>query len=838
LWCYITDKGVQCMKRILFGLTLILILTRISVFAIDPQISITYASSETQYVMDRDNAYFELRMLYCPAGTYTVEYSIDAFENSYKEKFVVDSINNTVKRVYLDKLPNAKHNLSVRLIKDDVVMFTGGKTIGIMNYYTSRYLEDYSLFGVAVEYNTSDDATGSHNLTTNLLSKCGVQHMRGGPYPSWSRIEKQKGFYDYTKIKQWGLGNLFNKDNLSFVALGGFSNGLYSSASMRLESREKIEAHTKYLISHIDEFGSRIRFVEPWNEPDLKQYYKGDNYGIEYSNAAINSAVGVKEKYPDMPVTIGGVSGGGNKYLRKVLNDETYPYIDGITFHPYYSSITNFDDGKFQNFLNSYTIAADNQGGWLDSYITEMGWHLGTYTEEKVAEFVPKLFITGDKNGYDGVYWYHFRPADPKAGKLALVSIEGVPHMGYYSFAQYGNRINGSFYIGNMKLGDNLIGHLYVRDLKPLLVIWATDEKGAEYSFGDEKISLFNQYGDPINYDGRIDVGQSVIYVEGLSKNWIYKAATEQLTAFYDEFIKKWDNKCDTSEMQNIRERICLYPDTLVGAKELFDAHYALGDKLIEQYKNGRIESEKNLALMLWQLNIQGKKLGDYYASKVSKTTMTVKTASVYSLEKAVQQKKGEYKNGALRFTDKILRYAKLYSESAKDISEREENPAKYGLVSKYNLLSEKVYRWGKMFIELETVETNKNILTYANPSTLECFPLDTKTVNFTVENRRGVDVEGIVTVYDEGGEKVTESKNVYLKNGELLSENFDIIIPATLTAGEHFYKIVIENNGEKITERTLPIIVSNIVETKLEVARTVFSELESIGVNVTNVSD
>ena len=55
--------------------------------------------------------------------------------------------------------------------------------------------------------------------------------------------------------------------------------------------------------------------------------------------------------------------------------------------------------------------------------------------------------------------------------------------------------------------------------------------------------------------------------------------------------------------------------------------------------------------------------------------------------EKAVQEKKGEYKNGALRFTDKMLRYAKLYSESAKDILGREENPSKYGLVSKYNML-------------------------------------------------------------------------------------------------------------------------------------------------------
>ena len=188
------------------------------------------------------------------------------------------------------------------------------------------------------------------SLDEEVLEKAGaigVKWTRLGA--NWSRIEKEKGVYDWSDTDK-AFDAALKYGITPFVILGG-SNGLYTKTYPH-EDRQKAElygerpapptynpvalkAWSDFVEAAVLRYKDRIKYWEIWNEPNHHAYWGKGPDAKDYGKLVEVTATLIKKLDPEAKVIVGATAGIIPEWTGEYLEMGFADKIDIISYHQY-----------------------------------------------------------------------------------------------------------------------------------------------------------------------------------------------------------------------------------------------------------------------------------------------------------------------------------------------------------------------------------------------------------------------------------------------------------------------------------------------------------------------
>jgi len=672
---------------------------------------------------------------------FTVQYTIDDWTTVYEEQCHVIPRNLVVKEIPLSHLPKGVFTLKIRVKHNGETVFEESKPLVLIKYVESSYLDKYSRIGL--HYRVSDRTDISrewHTEQTMALYYAGVRKVRIGQGIEWHNFERQKGVYDAT-FSEYKYMDLIHECGMEILRDLMAMNYAYQSGHPRL-AKHMIpwgKSFTEYARLPYDYYA-----LEVWNEPDLKKYYNGDDYGVMLANLTCTAGLALFDSGRNIPLLGMSCSGDANapQYMRQLFKLGVYNYIDAVAFHPYYVA-SDIDSEEYQKRFYGYVNVVREQGGWLKPYITEVAWRIREgLTQDDIGEYLTKLYIYGDDIGSVVTTWFQIRDEDERDWH-GISYINGEFKKRYAALANVGEMLGPSEYIGKIDVEQPLQGRIYTRKGEPMAVLWSTDKQN-EYLFDLSTLSgnlhhliVTDMYGNPVDIsDGTIRLTRRPVFIQHVDKKWIAQALSYEAKRTYTDLCSRLKEITDidfltTAELKMNLSELPQSHELL----ELLKYNYGLGDILFERYNNATNFDYYELALALWDIHQLGEKISRAFAATVEYERPLYSAIHLEKLTKAADQKREGEKYAVLRFTDKIIHEARYYSKKAYYMKNEGTDQLKYGLAAGADAVSTELCRWGLFMLNIEKADKNRGILTYVD--------------NPQVTAYNGTNVENIFTVYN-----------------------------------------------------------------------------------------
>ena len=295
--------------------------------------------------------------------------------------------------------------------------------------------------------------------------------------------------------------------------------------------------------------------------------------------------------------------------------------------------------------------------------------------------------------------------------------------------SQITSKLNSALYVGEYPIADGAMCAMFLRENKPLMVVWMPGEESISFEF-DTPVTVEDIYGNVIYEGNTAEINSNVCYISGFGMNYIYKTAEIVKNQSYDEIEQKYGGKFNCGVFDYAKG---LNADNVAAdAKAVVNTHYDAGDALIDDYLAGHTALElPELSEALFTLHIAGEKLANVYSLIPNTSAVSGKYTSVRS---KVNARKGEEKNSIILYTDKILKYSQRAYNKAKDAEGRENSVIKKGITASCSLVSDRLAGWAEKIMSVEEVDDTIGILTIAEPYSTEFYQSTKETeITYTI---------------------------------------------------------------------------------------------------------
>ena len=322
------------------------------------------------YFYNNTDSTAEYKLVFSDASGWSKEYS-----------FNIDSKVRTLRHLILNSPKKLGANdLTYEVFKNGTSVQSGSIRVAVIEKFNDNYRYEDASMGVHSRIVDTLTAEKDNKKELDMLHKAGVSKVRLGQTLHWSSVEKEKGVYDVGSNTEAFISSI--KDNKMTILFGALGlNKLYDESSGYPRTKEQIDAFCEY-VKEVCSSVSEIEVAEIWNEPDSVQFWGNtDAYAVEYASLVKAVAMAIREVRPDIKIIAGAVSSSSgatsNNWLYNLMEQEVKPYVDGFSYHPYCNQ-KDIDWALSGWWQTSFVEPIKEKGGWLDYYLSELGWATGT----------------------------------------------------------------------------------------------------------------------------------------------------------------------------------------------------------------------------------------------------------------------------------------------------------------------------------------------------------------------------------------------------------------------------------------------------------------------------
>lgn len=307
-------------------------------------------------------------------------------------------------------------------------------------------LEPESPFGMGVYLNRyGGDAAGLAQMerAARMAQAVGVKWSREDF--SWSRIERQRGEFDWTYYDQ--LVACARRHGITVYAIVG-----YWTSWTKPYTAEGIADYVRFVRALVQRYHHEIKQWEIWNEPNI---FFWDGPKDLYADLLKQSYAAIKELDPAAQVLGLSTAGIDRKYISRML--ELKAPFDILTIHPYRPHLNDL------GFIDDLKEVAEQvrlpDGQRRPVWLTEMGW--ATHTPHNVlrqdfaattlraqAELLARSYLCSIVSGVEPrTFWYNFRNdgQDPIyfEHQMGIIYQDFTPKPAYLAYATLTRMLRG-----------------------------------------------------------------------------------------------------------------------------------------------------------------------------------------------------------------------------------------------------------------------------------------------------------------------------------------------------------------------------------------------------------
>lgn len=649
--------------------------------------------------------------------------------------------------------------LTIDVCLNGVLVESFTHEIVIMDEYDWNKFNNISRHGMNIGPGILDNRESGGEFL-DMMQRAGFNETRSGP--TWTRIESgSKGNYTYT-ISDTIMGLQEERGMKGIITLS-FSNPLYTSHYQNGPvSPEEVEGFVNYTLKLLERY-PQIEKIEIWNEPNNVGFWRPDGNVYAYANLVKATATAVRQYRPDVTIFAGAIdiSKKGPDWTRQMFDLGIWDYIDGFSTHPYYH--TEVNDVRFLDRVDDYTEIIEENGGWKDIELTEVGWTTyGKYDiEPTMAEEYIKILLHGD---YLDTFCDLFNFADTNEA-FGLLNVDFTAKPTYASVTNYNIRLADATFLTKPDINEKCHTFLYKKDGKPIVVSWCYTGEETTVTLPGNGVKAYDMYGNLIKEGNTIPQNHEPYYIYGVDSSFFAEAMSSRIISDYDAFLKRYKDNLSI----DIKEKINSLKLTASGLsemseqeiKEFSDAHYQTGIELMKMCADD-VFSNNNTNMYHIYHKI-GLEISDYLMT----LNNTPRTDGVERVEKLIS----DYESVKTDIADEknlardILRHAKRYAGYIKK-AETNQNIERNN-ISGWNLTVNKLCDW---YEYISTVEDYTNTGVYFNlvPPQIDYHEGDEVNAVATVYNRTSQERTGVVEVLDSDGKTVLSIPNVTVpENGK-----------------------------------------------------------------------
>ena len=368
--------------------------------------------------------------------------------------------------------------------------------------------------GFSTHFGT-DYAVNSKGIA--LLKELGVKYVRNGT--TWARVETTKGVYNFSSSDRWVQELTDAGIGIIFTLL--YNNTLYNADATGINkpgptTQAEFDAFVQYAVETARRY-PQITNYEIWNEPNHNGFWQPSGDYTNYAKLVRQTAKALKAVNPNIKVVVGSVATGGSltpsdygMYLRGMMSEGSYPYIDAISYHPYvFPNTIEQNSGKLQWHHDNVAEIIRDYGGFKSMMVTEVGWPTSVnsegVTEEVQARELVKQYITGDENGIEANMIYDFRNdgTDPneREHNFGVVKNDFTLKKSFYSIKTYFDFTSDADYVGKLDtsdIGNGITAHVYSKDGEPVIVAWKPAGDESNIAVNGTSVNAYDMYGENI----------------------------------------------------------------------------------------------------------------------------------------------------------------------------------------------------------------------------------------------------------------------------------------------------------------------------------------------------
>ena len=648
---------------------------------------------------------------------------------------------------------------------------------------------------------------------------------------TWATSETTKGKYNIEFEED--ISEAHNA-NTEIIAVVDYNNKLYNgrqSVKNGIKTKENQDGYTNFLKAVQERYSenSPISYFEIWNEPNARAlFWKEADNVTDYVYLAEVSKRELEKNNPTEKTAIGAAANGDYSWIGKLLEEGLYPNMDAVSNHPYIWNLKGINnylvDEKYNDSLSGMTAQITRYGGWKEQIITEDNWSTfsGGISKEQHAIEVVKAAVTADY--YDIPTKQFYRSADDFVHDTYSKDLPennfGIFYHGYeslkpsaFSISNLCYETTGSVFAGKLPFADkNIQAYLYARDKEITCVIW-TKGNNTSVSFEGEVLTATDINGNYIGEGSRFAIGESPVYIHGLSKKHIINSLSQNINDYIDLYIPLSFASCEGrmgfGEAKALLRSAAQMADALSEnlteqeALSALENHYSVNTGLINMYKSGALDITDAQLNGLLYINQWGANLlsvvymlsaddGDYELSGMAK---------VLEAEGFIKEKAGE---NTLSYSSAILVYAEKFADKASGLMAKEgTNPQKAGATKAWDALARLIAKTAREMAEAESTGYDNVIIQLPSSQ----WKLQAGVVNniyVSAYNYRPTAVlNGKIELVSPSGTVLATSADFTIN----AQSSAKILLPVSLNSLESGkYKIRLSENGKGIKERTANI--------------------------------
>ena len=682
-------------------------------------------NEQKNYILEMDN-----NITY--ANTFSFNVKIENYdENSnYKvdiwlnENLVMQkNISSSQEKIDLQLEEEGKYTLQIDFYKNNEETNSEITNIYYIEPYKKQFLDELSNNSITAHYRAGNYE--NYNKSIPILSTLGVQLIRVDFF--YAYIYKNNA-YDFTRYDEW-IEILKEKcPNIKIVAIIQPASA-FTGIDRKINSDKEIERYIEFckeVATHYPE----ITYFEILNEPNFIYLTDEDLYW--YRTMLEMVSITIKEFNPDIKIISGTVSAGTQDtstylsskiFFDKMYSNTIYKLSETFAYNAYTSLPLKISTHK--NQFNDF-------GGFLKQYITEYGFstYNGRTEEEQAIEIIEQTNCLKEYGVYySNIYnlWDTGKDTSSQTQNYGLLRNDYTPKLSYYAMKNYYENTNGSEYIGTVNLADGLEAHVYDKDGKPKIIAWS-DNTDNTITIPYEDFTASDIYGNEIeNTSGTLEITTSPVYLDNISNKYFYEAISNTALEKYAEFEEKFSTELSSingidekiNELKNYMSAISSNTtETQDTAIKMMSEHFALGNTILNAYKNGMLDVEYvKVSSMLDMLN----DIGDSYEDLLT-VSATAREAYYAETQKLIDSAEKIINDNAdldIVYPTKILDFAKELDEKSEYINSlEEENDIKTGLIVSNSLHAYYLADWANEFAKIyveKYIEENPVTVSYSN---------------------------------------------------------------------------------------------------------------------------
>lgn len=280
---------------------------------------------------------------------------------------------------------------------------------------------------------------GDHLEQCDQIIATGIKWVRLGP--SWNRIEKSKGVYDYVYLDKCdAVINRLTSNGVNVLWILCYTAPWASSNSNRPTFHKPADwtDWEDYVQFICNRYKGKIKHWEIWNEPDHVSKTFWEDTPADFAVLFQKASAKVREVDPTNTVLSPGFTGAGANFLDSLFDaDPAFgSYFDILAYHVYVDSPNMV--ARYKQFAE---ITKKRNISDKPIWITETGYTTkGDAALEAVkADWVDQARVTQfSLPGVQRIFWYDFRAPYPYGDidleHFGLADADGTPLKAYYHY--------------------------------------------------------------------------------------------------------------------------------------------------------------------------------------------------------------------------------------------------------------------------------------------------------------------------------------------------------------------------------------------------------------------